>query len=162
MDQVLTKERETMAKEKSAMTKEKSKTSYIIENFLNKNKFIFYKRVQDDIVVFMLPYRVGSRKIVIDINLFTFENSNLCRMNFKCKLNEKHDSSKELLDMNANLVNGNLSVMSNTNYVSFNTNFVLDRNSKINDLYYDSLYNCFSILYELQDKDIVEVNIDEE
>lgn len=140
------------------LTKEKINTSLIIENYLTEKKLVFYKRQEQDMDIFLIPYRITNKKIVVNINLYTFKDTDLCRMNFKYKLNTDNDFSKELLDMNAKIVNGNLSVESNSDFVTFSTDFVLTENSDIANLYTKVLYKCFRILLELKDKNIIEID----
>jgi hypothetical protein len=144
------------------LTKEKINTSRIIEDYLSEKKLVFYKRQEQNMDIFLIPYRITNKKIVVNINLYTFKDTDLCRMNFKYKLNTDDDFSKELLDMNAKIVNGNLSVESNSNFVTFNTDFVLTKNSDINNLYTNVLYKCFLTLFELKEKNIIEIDTDEE
>lgn len=144
------------------LTKEKPKTSAIIEEYLNQKDIIFYKREEEETTIFLLPYRIRSQNLRVDINLFTFPDSNLCRMGFNYKLNSKKDSGRELLDMNSKLANGNLSVASDSNHVSFITNFLLAEDTEIDITYTKTLYLCFTVLLELQEKDIIEADIDNE
>ena len=144
------------------LTKEKINTSRIIEDYLSEKKLVFYKRQEQNMDIFLIPYRITNKKIVVNINLYTFKDTDLCRMNFKYKLNTDDDFSKELLDMNAKIVNGNLSVESNSNFVTFNTDFVLKKDSDINNLYTNVLYKCFLTLFELKEKNIIEIDTDEE
>lgn len=144
------------------LTKEETNTTSIIEDYLSEKKLVFYKRQEQDMDIFLIPYRITNKKIEVNINLYTFKDTNLCRMNFKYKLNSDGDFSKELLDMNSEIVNGNLSVETNSDFVTFNTDFVLTEDSDMGNLYTEALYKCFYILLVLKNKNIIEIDTDEE
>lgn len=143
-------------------TKEKIKTtSEILEEFFNKNDLVFYKRKEKSSTIFLLPYRISKQKLTVDINVLVIENSNMCRMSFRKRLNlENNDLSEELLNMNAELINGNLSVVSNSKHVLFNINFTVADEEDVKKEYEKNLYICFGILRELYNKNIIEKRID--
>lgn len=143
------------------ITKEKTNTSMVLLDYFKKNNYIFYERNEKDSILFLLPYRL-QKIFRVDINIVTISNSNLCRMNFKSKLNPNNDSSKELLDMNSELIDGNLSVATDSNYVSFNINFTLTENDDVDEIYKIHLQQCFSVFYKLQDRNIIEADIIDE
>lgn len=144
------------------LTKEAKQADEILENYFKEKDLVYYKREEDQVTIFLLPYSIKDRKIRIDIHVFVYP-SNLCRMNFKSRLNPEGDFSKELLDMNSKLINGNLSVESDSDFVSFNTNFSVEDSFHINDLYRGNLFECLSVLRDLLDKNIIKADkFDEE
>lgn len=145
-------------------TKEKIKTtSQILEDFFNKNDLVFYKREEKSSTIFLLPYRISKQKLRVDIRILAIDNSNMCRMSFTKRLNlTNNDFSEELLNMNSELINGNLSVASNSKHVLFNVNFSIDDEENVKKEYEKNLYMCFGVLTKLYNKDIIEKQTDNE
>lgn len=135
----------------------KSTADKIIE-FLEDQKLIFYKRDLDDDsnVIILLPYRIHSETIRQTFKIFTNNQTNTYKMGFSCKLNPEKDSSKELLNFNAEIINGSLSVPTNSEEVTFFALYTLEESESFTKKQYKaSLLYCISILLKLKEKDII-------
>ena len=129
-----------------------SKTAQLFEDFLQKNNLVFYKRVNKSSTIFLLPYSLTDKKLKVTIRVTIFHFHNLCRMSFSRKLNSKYDYSRELLEMNSELLNGSLSVAQNSNSVSFSANFIFYNANDLESIFKENLFTCFSVLINLYNK----------
>ena len=92
------------------------KTSTILRGYFDKNNIIYYQRtVEPNIEVFLISYDIQKQDITLHIRIIVANTINLCSMSFSYELNEDTDYSKELLDMNSELVKGRLSVEKDSN-----------------------------------------------
>ena len=114
-------------------------TTETIKNLFNEQNLIFFERKTEIGSFFILPYSSKKQNFFIDIFLDTNFESNLCEIGFVCKLNSSKDSSERLLDLNSQLSEGKLSVVSNSNEVTFSSYFEINENFKF-DYYKDKLY----------------------
>ena len=138
-----------------------SNNTKIFEDFLQKNKLVFYKRVNKSSTIFLLPYSLTGEKIKVNIRVTIFHTHNLCRMSFNRKLNTEHDYNRELLEMNSELLNGTLSIVQNSNIVSFAVNFIFYTYDDLEHIFKDNLITCFSVLVNLYNKNIINKNIED-
>lgn len=144
-------------------TEEKIKNTHkntykILEDFFKFKNLVFYKREEKNSIIFLLPYRFSANgeKFVVEINISVSRESALCRIGFTETLNMDVDFGKELLDMNSELIEGKLSVVSDSDQVSFNTIFYVFDKTDIENMYNKYLYNCLLTYYKLCQKNIIE------
>lgn len=135
----------------------KKNTYELLEDYLKKENLIFYKREEKEIVIFLLPYRFRNegKTYTVRIEVRVSNKSTLCRIGFRAKLNLEKEFEKELLAMNSELIDGNLSVASNSDKVSFVTSFSLTSETDIEKIYKKHLYKCLSVLVTLYDREII-------
>lgn len=140
---------------------EEKNLTKVFEDFFTNNNLVFYKRKNKNSTIFLLPYHITDKKIKVTIRVVTFTKHSLCRMSFTQKLNTSRDFSKELLEINSELLNGSLSVAPNSNNVSFSINFVLNESKDLDVIYKDNLFICFSVLMTLYNKHIIDKSIED-
>lgn len=126
-----------------------------IIKFLEDNNLIFYKRDLDDSeVILLLPYRFANKNLEQSFSIYANNKNDTYRMGFSCKLNPEKDSSKELLNLNSELINGSLSVPPESDEVTYMATFVF-KEPYTKEEYQKILYNCVAILLELREKEII-------
>lgn len=136
-----------------------TKTSAILKEYFDKNNIIYYQRtVEPNIEVFLLPYDIQKQDITLHIRIIVADAINLCNMSFSYELNKDTDYSKELLDMNSELVKGRLSVEKDSNQVTYSTNFRLYSNSDVQALYNQHFELCVSTLASLYKRKIIKTD----
>lgn len=133
-------------------------TKNMIIKLFKENNIVFYERDIENGCILLLPYVIVKKGLQIDIRIFTYKNSNMCKMGFSCKLNLSKNSDKELLNINAKLLRGTLSVVKNSDEVNFSIDFIADENFSYNK-YIDNLHFCFSVFYDLYKKEIIDQDL---
>lgn len=137
----------------------KKKASSILKEYFETNNMVFYQRtLDDDVEIFLLPYTINKQTIRFSIKIIVFNDINSCRMSLSCELNENNDSNKTLLDMNAKLTKGRLSVETDSNEVTYSTTFTLDTKADIEKQYKQNFEICLSVLADLYQKNIIKTN----
>lgn len=134
---------------------ERKNAAEILERYFETNNMIFYKRETESLIIFLLPYYIEKQDIRFDIKVSTFCEEDTCRMSFSCELNTDRDFSKELLNMNSDLINGNLSVEKDSNQVTYSIIFDLENEMDVEKLYNKNLELCLSVLASLYKNKIV-------
>ena len=134
--------------------------SCMLKEYFEANGVIFYQRNAGAMEIFLLPYNIRKQNIRFNIQIVVYERNNysLCRMSFSHELNEDKDYSKDLLNMNAELIKGRLSVEPDSNQVTYTTTFRLDSNSDVELLYKRHFEICVSVLASLYTKNIIKTN----
>lgn len=135
------------------------KASTLLKEYFDKNDIIYYQRtVEQNVEVFLVPYDIQKQNIKLHIRIIVADDINLCHMSFNYELNKDTDHSKELLDMNSELIKGRLYVEKDSNQVTYTTNFQLTSESDVKTLYDKNFEICLSVLAKLYQKGIIKTN----
>lgn len=128
----------------------------LFENYFKQENLIYYRANIDNIIDFKIPYSIGNLDYKVSIQLTCIVNENIARMGFVCKLNRDKDYSKELLDLNADLPRGRLSVELDSSDVRYSHSFIVTEDTNIEDAYRINLNICFFVLQQLYIRNIIE------
>lgn len=142
-------------------------TTEKITKFLDEEKIVYFKRKIDDGSIILLPYSLVKMGLKIEIQILAHnEISDSFRMYFTCKKSEIEDISENLLELNAELPAGSLSMQKRTDEVKFSTIVPLgDKLEKeIFDKYIVLCLYTFTELYKknLIDKKLYEASFEDE
>lgn len=148
--------KEITVKEQNPSKKRKLNTSALLERFFNESKIIYYRAKINDFNVFKIPYEIGNLNYNLTIQLVNPPKTNFIEIGFSSKLNENTDYSKELLDINAEILKGRLSVSLDSSYVTYSHNFNLLEDDDIKSKYHENLSYCFYILNKLLERNVLE------
>ena len=138
------------------MNNTRKKTSQILEDFFQRKDMVFYRRdVNENIIIFVLPYSITKQKINFDIQIVVFDDKNICRMSFSRELNDDMDYSSELLDMNSSLLHGKISVEKYSNQVTYSLHFTISEEQTVEKEYNDAFEQCLVSLARLYSKKLI-------
>lgn len=128
-----------------------------VQKVFDEKKIYYFSAKNTEDNLLYVPYRgITDKNNRIDIYLEILEDLNIIRLNFIEELINKEDSVKSiLLDLNASLSFGTLSLRNNSNLVEYRVDYQLNNNPFSFEQYQQFIICCINIYEKLKAEHII-------
>ena len=126
-----------------------------VVELLNTNNIIFYKRDVEHGAIFVVPYTLIQSKMSLEIKLVIDIEHNYFVMGFECQKSLVEGLSDKLLNINARLKAGVLSVEEESNLVSYRINLLKEGKLDWN-IYEEKLAFCIKLFLALNKEGLID------
>lgn len=130
-----------------------------LNNMFLQQKLGFYRKDSEEGIILKIPYEIVNKKTKLEIDILSLNNEDTYIIGFTQSIikEDSDDVNRELLDMNASLLRGRLSVKKSTQEVNYSMTVSVSENEELDyKEYRQNLHYCFYVYFQLCDYGIIE------